>query len=166
MQGDDGRVPLRLTVNGTAHAVSIDPRQLLVEVIRDELRLTGTHIGCRTGDCGACTVRVDGRLTKSCLIVATAQQDADIVTIEGIAGDDAELHPVQQGFWDENGFQCGYCLPGMLFCALDLLERVPDPTPAEIRGALDGNLCRCTGYHDIVRSVQAAAARITTTIDG
>jgi carbon-monoxide dehydrogenase small subunit len=152
-------------VNGEPRQVEIDGRLLLVEAIRDALGLTGTHIGCLNGDCGACTVRIDGRVAKSCLLLAASQQDADITTIEGLSeGDD--LHPLQQAFWDEHGFQCGYCLPGMLFSALDLLDRVAEPTEGEIRAALDGGICRCTGYETIVRSVQAAIPRLRASSQG
>jgi len=150
---------LRLTVNGEALEVEIDGRSLLVEALRDAAGLKGTHIGCLTGDCGACTVELDGRVVKSCLLLAVQAEGADVVTIEGIARD-GELTPLQQAFWDEYGFQCGYCLPGMLFCAQELLDQNPDPTDQEIRDAIDGNLCRCTGYEFIVRAVRAAAERL------
>lgn len=150
---------IELEVNGRAYALDVDPRRLLVEVLRDELRLTGTHVGCLSGDCGACTVERDGAVVKSCMVLAVAADGSSITTIEGFAGDD-ELHPIQQAFWDEHGFQCGFCLPGMVFCARDLLRRTPDPTEAEIRTAINGNLCRCTGYEPIVRSIRAAAERV------
>jgi aerobic carbon-monoxide dehydrogenase small subunit len=150
-------VTVTAVVNGAEQRVEVDPRLLLVDLLRDGLGLTGTHVGCRTGDCGACTVLQDGRPVKSCLQLAASADGTTIRTIEGIA-DGGELTPLQQAFWDEYGFQCGYCLPGMLFAAAELLERVPDPSEAEIRHAIDGNLCRCTGYHGIVRAVRAAAA--------
>jgi aerobic carbon-monoxide dehydrogenase small subunit len=150
-------VGVRVVVNGTEQHVDADPRLLLVDLLRDELGLKGTHVGCRTGDCGACTVLQDGRPVKSCLQLAASADGTTVRTIEGIA-EDGELTPLQQAFWDEYGFQCGYCLPGMLFAAAELLERVPDPSEDEIRHAIDGNLCRCTGYHGIVRAVRAAAA--------
>ena len=150
---------LRVTVNGEEREAAIDGRMLLVEALRDALGLKGTHIGCLTGDCGACTVELDGRVVKSCLLLAVQAEGADVVTIEGIARD-GELTPLQQAFWDEYGFQCGYCLPGMLFCAQELLDQNPDPTDQEIRDAIDGNLCRCTGYEFIVRAVRAAAERL------
>lgn len=150
-------VLIALTVNGAAHQVECDPRVTLVDLLRDRLGLTGTHVGCRTGDCGACTVSQDGKIIKSCLELAVAASGTTIETIEGMASADG-LTPLQQAFWDEHGFQCGYCLPGMLFAAKDLLERNPAPTEAEIRHAIDGNLCRCTGYHGIVQSIAAAAA--------
>jgi carbon-monoxide dehydrogenase small subunit len=149
-------VKLRLTLNGMPRTAEVDPRSLLVEAIRDDFGLTGTHIGCLTGDCGACTTQMNGKIVKTCLELAAGAQDAEIVTIEGIA-DNGELTPLQQAFWDEYGFQCGYCLPGMLFSAGDLLARNPSPDEAEIREAINGNLCRCTGYHGIVRAIRAAA---------
>lgn len=150
---------INLTVNGQQRTVEADSRKLLVEVVREELALTGTHIGCATGDCGACTMKVDGRIAKTCLILAVQAQGAEITTVEGLASDDGELNPIQQAFWDEYGFQCGFCLPGQLFAAEDLLDREPDPSEREIRDALDGNLCRCTGYHFMVRAVATAAER-------
>jgi carbon-monoxide dehydrogenase small subunit len=150
------RVRLSLTVNGQARELEIDPRLTLVDLIRDELGLTGTHIGCRTGDCGACTVQCDGQIVKSCLMLALSADGCALRTIEGL-GRNGQLSAVQQAFWDEYGFQCGYCLPGMLFAAEDLLAANPDPSETEIRRAIDGNLCRCTGYHGIVRSIRAAA---------
>jgi aerobic carbon-monoxide dehydrogenase small subunit len=149
-------VELRLTVNGEQRAAEVDPRALLIEAIRDDFGLTGSHVGCLTGDCGACTMEVNGRIVKSCLELAVGAQDADVVTIEGIA-EDGQLTPLQEAFWSEYGFQCGYCLPGMLFAARDLLARNPAPTEHEIRYAINGNLCRCTGYHRIVRAIATAA---------
>lgn len=146
-----------VTVNGETSTVSVGTNKVLVDMIRDDLGLTGTKVGCRTGDCGACTVVLDGRVTKSCLRLAASVDRSEITTIEGLAGPGGELSPVQQAFWDEFGFQCGYCLAGMLFCATDLLEQNEDPDEAEIRHAIDGNLCRCTGYHGIVRAIKAAA---------
>lgn len=149
---------VRVTVNGQQHTVSVDVRKPLVDLLREDLDLTGTHVGCRSGDCGACTVKLNGEVVKSCLRLAASVDGAEITTIEGLAEEDGTLTAVQQSFWDEYGFQCGYCLPGMLFCSSELLERNPDPDEAQIRHAIDGNLCRCTGYHGIVRAVQAAAA--------
>lgn len=149
-------LPISVTVNGIQQELEVDPRLLLVDLLRDRLGLTGTHVGCRTGDCGACTCVRDGEVVKSCLELAVAADGTAIQTIEGIA-DDGELSPLQQAFWDEYGFQCGYCLPGMLFAAADLLAHNPDPSEAEIRHAVDGNLCRCTGYHGIVRAIRVAA---------
>lgn len=150
-------VRVELTVNGKRHAVDCDPRLTLVDLLRDELGLTGTHVGCRTGDCGACTVEQDGEIVKSCLELAASADGTTIETIEGMAPR-GELSPLQQAFWDEHGFQCGYCLPGMLYAAKDLLRENTTPTEAEIRHAIDGNLCRCTGYHHIVDAIAAAAA--------
>ena len=153
-------IHIELTINGERKAAEIDPRLLLVEAIRDTFGHKGTHIGCLTGDCGACTVEVDGEIEKSCLVLAASADGAEIRTIEGIAPGDGTLHPLQQAFWDEYGFQCGYCLPGMLFAALDLIESNPAPSEAEIRHAISGNYCRCTGYNNIVTSIQTAAQRI------
>ena len=149
-------VAITLTVNGQRHDVEVDPRMLLVDLVRDVLRLTGTHVGCRTGDCGACTVMRDGQIIKSCLSLAVSADGSVLRTIEGMASD-GKLTAVQQAFWDQYGFQCGYCLPGMLFAAEDLLRSNPHPSDSEIRHAIDGNLCRCTGYHGIVRAIQTAA---------
>jgi aerobic carbon-monoxide dehydrogenase small subunit len=148
-------VTVTITVNGERHEVAVDPRLALVDLIRDVVGLKGTNIGCRTGDCGACTVVLDGQVVKSCLSLAASADGSTIRTIEGIS-EDGELTALQQAFWDEYGFQCGYCLPGMLFAAEDLLRSTPDPSEDEIRHAIDGNLCRCTGYHGIVRAIKAA----------
>lgn len=147
---------MRLTVNGDEHEFDADPRTLLVHAIREQVGLTGTNVGCLTGDCGACTVVVDGRTTKSCSVLARSADGATVETIEGLATGD-ELHPVQQAFWDEFGFQCGFCLPGMLLTARELLESTPDPTDDEILRAINGNLCRCTGYNTIVAAIRRAA---------
>lgn len=146
-----------VTVNGEQETVDVDTNKVLVDMIREDLALTGTNVGCRTGDCGACTVLVDGDVVKSCLRLAASVDGSEVTTIEGIADKDGNLTPVQQAFWDEFGFQCGYCLSGMLMCSTKLLEENPKPCEAEIRHAIDGNLCRCTGYHGIVRAVKAAA---------
>jgi carbon-monoxide dehydrogenase small subunit len=150
---------IEIEVNGTPHQLDVDPRRLLVEVIREDLRLTGTHVGCMTGDCGACTVERDGEIIKSCLVLAVAADGSALTTIEGFSGDD-DLDPIQQAFWDEHGFQCGFCLPGMLFAARDLLAANPDPSDDEIRTAINGNLCRCTGYEPIVKSIRTAAEKL------
>jgi aerobic-type carbon monoxide dehydrogenase small subunit (CoxS/CutS family) len=150
-------VELTMTINGESRAVEIDPRMLLVDALRDAFGVTGPKIGCLTGDCGACTVSLDGRIAKSCLKLAVAAQDAEVRTLEGLAGD-GELTPLQQAFWDHNAFQCGYCLSGMLFAAEDLLARIPDPSEAEIRSAISGNLCRCTGYDAIVAAIRSVCA--------
>ncbi|MGI9658189.1 MAG: (2Fe-2S)-binding protein [Gaiellaceae bacterium] len=153
-------ITLNVSVNGEARTVEIDPRRLLVEAIREDLDLPGTHVGCLTGDCGACTVEVDGQIEKSCLRLAASAEGADITTIEGLA-ENGELSTIQQAFWDEYGFQCGFCLPGMLFAAKDLLAQNTNPTESEIRYAINGNLCRCTGYDTIVKSIAEAATRIS-----
>ena len=161
MPGDGHHQPvprrsISLTVNGVEHLVECEDRQLLVEVIRDGLHLKGTHIGCLNGDCGACTLLVDGRIVKSCLVLAASVDGAEITTVEGFAPP-GELHPIQKAFWEHDGFQCGFCLPGHLFAARDLLVSNPTPSDEEIRQALAGNLCRCTGYQKIVESVREAA---------
>jgi len=153
-------ITLNVSVNGEARTVEIDPRRLLVEAIREDLDLPGTHVGCLTGDCGACTVEVDGQIEKSCLRLAASAEGADITTIEGLA-ENGELSTIQQAFWDEYGFQCGFCLPGMLFAAKDLLAQNTNPSESEIRYAINGNLCRCTGYDTIVKSIAEAAARMS-----
>ena len=147
---------IQVTVNGVAHQSEVESRLLLVHYLRDALNLTGTHIGCETSLCGACTVMVDGLAVKSCTILAVQADGAKVTTIEGLA-QNGDLHPVQQGFWDKHGLQCGYCTPGMIVAAAQLLERNPDPTEEQIRHGLEGNLCRCTGYENIVRAVQRAA---------
>lgn len=155
------KVPVRVTINGQERAAEVDPRRLLVEAIREDFGLPGTHIGCLTGDCGACTCEVDGQITKTCMVLAVQADGSEITTIEGLAKGE-ELHPIQQAFWDEYGFQCGYCLPGMLFSAKDLLERNPSPSEDEIRYAINGTLCRCTGYDNIVKSIATAAKRLAS----
>jgi carbon-monoxide dehydrogenase small subunit len=146
-----------LTVNGTKYSTNdVEARQLLVYHLRDDLGLTGTHVGCDTSQCGACTIQIDGLAVKSCTVFAVQADGADIVTIEGMAKD-GELHPVQMGFWEEHGLQCGFCTPGMIMIAAQMLERNPNPTEAEIRHGLAGNICRCTGYHNIVKAIQWAA---------
>ena len=148
---------LTLTINGAPHTVEVEPRALLVEVLRDELNLTGTHIGCDTSQCGACTVLLDGQAVKSCTVFALQAEGSSITTIEGLGTAD-KLHPLQAAFWEKHGLQCGFCTPGMIMCAVDLLSRNPDPTEAEIRHAIEGNLCRCTGYQNIVAAIESAAA--------
>ena len=151
-------VPVSLTVNGKSVQQSVDPRTLLVQLIRETLQLTGTHMGCDTAQCGACTVHLNGRAVKSCSILAVQAQGADITTIEGLA-QDGELHPMQAAFRECHGLQCGFCTPGMVMSACQLLADNPKPSEAEIRAGLEGNICRCTGYHNIVRAVQQAAAQ-------
>ena len=147
-------IPLSLTVNGKAVTASVDPRMLLVQFIRDHLRLTGTHVGCDTAQCGACTVHMNGRAIKSCSMLALQVQGAEITTIEGLGGKDGELHPMQAAFRECHGLQCGFCTTGMVMSAVDLLKENPKASEDEIREALDGNICRCTGYHNIVKSIQ------------
>jgi carbon-monoxide dehydrogenase small subunit len=135
----------------------VEPRLLLVHALRDELGLTGTHVGCDTSNCGACTVHLDGRPVKSCTVLAVQADGAEITTIEGMAGSNGELHPIQEAFWNDHGLQCGDCTPGMIMAAAGLLAENPNPTEDEVRHALEGNLCRCTGYHNIVKAVLDAA---------
>src|SRR5439155_838071 len=149
---------VRLEVNGEQHELEVEPRLLLVHLLRDRLGLTGTHVGCDTSNCGACTVHVDGESVKSCTVLAVQADGAEVTTIEGMADGDV-LHPLQEAFWQEHGLQCGFCTPGMIMAAADLLQHNPDPSEDEIRAGLEGNLCRCTGYHNIVRAVRAAADR-------
>ena len=148
-----------MTVNGKAITGAVEPRTLLVHFIRENLSLTGTHVGCETSYCGACTVVVDGLSTKSCTMLAVQADGAEITTIEGLASD-GDLHPIQEGFWERHGLQCGYCTPGMIMSAVGLLDENPSPSEDEIRHRLEGNLCRCTGYHNIVKAVQYAAAKM------
>jgi carbon-monoxide dehydrogenase small subunit len=151
-------VTVRLAINAQEHELTLEPRTLLVHALRDGLGLTGTKIGCDTSQCGACTVLVDGKAVKSCTVLAVRLDGAEVTTIEGLAHD-GELHPLQAAFREEHGFQCGFCTPGMIMAAADLLARDPDPDEHAVRRALAGNLCRCTGYQSIVSSVRAAAAR-------
>jgi len=148
-----------LTVNGGAVTADVEPRTLLVHFLREHLSLTGTHVGCETSYCGACTVVVNGRSTKSCTMLAVQADGAEVTTIEGLASD-GELHPIQEGFWERHGLQCGYCTPGMIMSAVGLLDENPSPSESEIRHGLEGNLCRCTGYHNIVKAVEYAAAKM------
>jgi len=147
------------TLNGQDVDVFVEPRELLIHVLREQLQQTGSHIGCETSHCGACTVDIDGQSVKSCTVLAVQAQDADVLTVEGLASD-GELHPLQQAFMDEHGLQCGYCTPGMLVRGYRLLAENPDPTEDEIRSGMAGNLCRCTGYQNIIKSIQTAAAVI------
>lgn len=146
-----------LTVNGKAMSADVEPRTLLVHLIRDDLDLTGTNIGCDTSSCGACTVHVNGESVKSCTMFAVQAQGLEITTIEGMADDDGTLHPMQEAFRQCHGLQCGYCTPGMVMAATSLLKENPSPSEAEVREGLEGNLCRCTGYHNIVKSVMSAS---------
>ena len=169
-------VEIQLRVNGREHQSAVEPRLLLVHYLRDVLGLTGTHIGCETSICGACTILLDGKAVKSCTLLAVQASGAEITTIEGLAGNshkaagngigngtgagNGALHAVQEGFWEKHGLQCGYCTPGMILAAVDLLQRNKNPKEAEIRSALSGNLCRCTGYQHIVEAVQYAAKKM------
>jgi carbon-monoxide dehydrogenase small subunit len=150
---------LTLTINDQRREDEVEPRMLLVHYLRDVAGLTGTHVGCETSLCGACTVLVDGNAVKSCTVLAVQADGAKVTTVEGLARD-GQLHPVQEGFWEEHGLQCGYCTPGMIMASVDLLSRNPNPSEAEIRHALEGNLCRCTGYQHIVKAVQYAANKL------
>jgi carbon-monoxide dehydrogenase small subunit len=145
-----------LVVNGTAHTVDVEPRRMLVSVLREDLELTGTHVACDTTQCGACTVLVDGRAIKSCTMLAVQADGSAVTTIEGMTPATG-LHALQQGFWEKHGLQCGFCTPGMIMSAADLLSRNADPTEAEIRHAIEGNICRCTGYQNIVAAIREAA---------
>jgi len=148
---------LFLTINGKPVTATIEARTLLVDFLREQLKLTGTHTGCDTGQCGACTVHLDGQAVKACNLLALQAQGAKVVTIEGISPADGSLHPMQSAFRDHHGLQCGFCTPGMVMSAIDLVRTNPTPSETEVREALDGNLCRCTGYHNIVQSVLAGA---------
>ena len=150
--------PLALKVNGNAVSVQVEPRTLLVQLLRETLRLTGTHVGCDTGQCGACTVHLDGRAVKSCTLLAVQAAGCEITTIEGVAAPSGELHPMQAAFKEHHGLQCGFCTPGMVMNAIDLARSKADLSEAEVRGGLEGNLCRCTGYQNIVKAVLAGAA--------
>jgi carbon-monoxide dehydrogenase small subunit len=155
------RVAISVVVNGHTYRRSVEPRLLLSDFLRHELRLTGTHVGCEHGVCGACTVLVDGELARACLMLAVQADGAEITTVEGLAPDSSRLHPVQEAFWDTHALQCGFCTSGMLMTTVALLGESPKPTDEEIRAALSGNLCRCTGYQNIVRAVRLAAERLS-----
>jgi carbon-monoxide dehydrogenase small subunit len=155
-------VPVSVTVNGRKESRPVEPRLLLVHFLRDILGLTGTHVGCDTSNCGACTVLMNGESVKSCTVLAVQADGAEVTTIEGMASD-GELHPLQRAFWEHHGLQCGYCTPGMIMAAADLLQRNPHPSEEEVREGLAGNLCRCTGYHNIVKAVMAAAEQSEAT---
>jgi carbon-monoxide dehydrogenase small subunit len=152
---------LSVTINGNRREDDVDPRTLLVHYIRDVAGLTGTHVGCETSLCGACTIHLNGDAVKSCTILAVQAEGAQITTIEGL-GTEGGLHPLQEGFWEEHGLQCGYCTPGMIMASAELLKRTQNPSDAEIREALEGNLCRCTGYQHIINAIQHAAAKMRT----
>jgi len=151
---------INLTINGKAQSREVEPRMLLVHLLRDDIGLTGTHIGCETSICGACTVLLDGQSVKSCTLLAVQADGGNVTTIEGLAAN-GQLHPVQEGFWEQHGLQCGYCTPGMIISSCQLLDRNPNPSEHEIREGLEGNLCRCTGYQHIVDAVEYAAKKMT-----
>ena len=150
---------ISLTINGETHSAQVPTRMSLVDFLRDELGLTGTHVGCDTTQCGACTVRMNEQAVKSCTVFAVQADGANITTVEGLAGGEA-LHPIQEAFREHHGLQCGFCTPGMMMAASQLLDRYPEPTLEQIKHQLDGNICRCTGYHNIIKAVQSAAERI------
>ena len=152
-------VPVRLNVNGVEHHLEVEPRLLLVHAIRDHLGLTGTHVGCDTSNCGACTIHMDGKSVKSCTVLTVQAQDAEVLTIEGLANGGV-LHALQEGFMQEHGLQCGFCTPGMITRAYRLLQENPNPTDTEVRYWIAGNLCRCTGYQNIVKAIQYAARKL------
>jgi aerobic carbon-monoxide dehydrogenase small subunit len=154
-------VNVRLNVNGVEHSLDVEPRLLLVHALRDQLGLTGTHVGCDTSNCGACTIHMNGEAVKSCTVLAVQAEDAELTTIEGLGTED-NLHPMQEAFWNNHGLQCGYCTPGMIMASSALLTENPNPTEDEVRHALEGNLCRCTGYHNIVKSVLDAAGQTSS----
>ena len=156
-------VPVRLNVNGVEHQLDVEPRLLLVHALRDNLGLTGTHVGCDTSNCGACTVHLDGKAVKSCTLLAVQADGAQVTTIEGM-GTEEQLHPLQEAFWNDHGLQCGYCTPGMIMASAAFLAENPNPSEQEVRHALEGNLCRCTGYHNIVKAVMDAAKSKGATI--
>ena len=153
------KIPIHVAINGQAHQAEVDPRLLLVHFIREEVGLTGTKIGCDTSQCGACVVMMNGSTVKSCTCLAVQADGADITTIEGLATN-GDLHPIQEAFWDNHGLQCGYCTPGMIMTSVELLQRNPHPTAEQVRAGLEGNLCRCTGYQNIVKAVLAAAEKM------
>jgi carbon-monoxide dehydrogenase small subunit len=150
---------ITVTVNGQQHQSEVEPRMLLVHYLRETLDLTGTHIGCDTSQCGACTVLLDGQSVKACTVLAVQADGSEVTTIEGLAPE-GSLHPIQEGFWEKHGLQCGFCTPGMIMASYNLLKNNPNPTEAEIRKGLEGNICRCTGYQNIVRAVQSAAEQM------
>ena len=152
---------ISITVNGTTHTSDVEPRLLLVEYLRDVLNLTGTHVGCDTSNCGACTVSLNGSAVKSCTVFAVQADGGEVTTVEGLASD-GDLHPIQEGFWEMHGLQCGFCTPGMIMSSFELLQKNPNPSEAEIRHGIAGNFCRCTGYHNIVKAVQYAADKMSS----
>jgi aerobic carbon-monoxide dehydrogenase small subunit len=151
---------ITININGAQRSAEVEPRLLLVHFLRENAGLTGTHIGCETSLCGACTVLMDGRAVKSCTVLAVQADSRNVTTVEGLATGD-QLHPLQNGFWEEHGLQCGFCTPGVIMCSHDLLDRQPNPSDSDIREALNGNLCRCTGYQNIVAAVKNASRRMS-----
>jgi len=158
-----GKIPIRVTVNGEEHEALVEPRRLLADFLREDLGLTGTHLGCEHGVCGACTVLLDGQTIRSCLLFAVQASGHQVLTVEALAAPDGTLHPIQHAFWTEHGLQCGFCTPGFLMTSYELLQSNPSPSDDEIRAAISGNLCRCTGYQNIVRAVRAAAQAMADT---
>jgi carbon-monoxide dehydrogenase small subunit len=153
---------ISITVNGTTHTSEVETRLLLVEYLRDVLNLTGTHVGCDTSNCGACTVSLNGSAVKSCTLFAVQADGGEVTTVEGLAAANGDLHPIQEGFWEMHGLQCGFCTPGMIMSSYELLQNNPNPSEAEIRHGIAGNFCRCTGYHNIVKAVQYAADKMSS----
>jgi carbon-monoxide dehydrogenase small subunit len=153
---------ISLVVNGERQEAEVEPRRMLVQVLREDLNLTGTHVGCDTSQCGACTVHVDGLAVKSCTMLAVQADGSSVTTIEGLTPADDTLHPLQTAFWEQHGLQCGFCTPGMIMAAAELIDHNPDPTDDEIRHAIEGNICRCTGYQNIVAAIREAAATMRT----
>lgn len=153
---------ISVTVNGTTNTSEVETRLLLVEYLRDVLNLTGTHVGCDTSNCGACTVILNGAAVKSCTVFAVQADGGEVMTVEGLASKNGDLHPIQEGFWEMHGLQCGFCTPGMIMSSYDLLQKNPNPSEAEIRHGIAGNFCRCTGYHNIVKAVQYAADKMSS----
>ena len=158
------RMNISVNVSGQDQKAEVEPRLLLVHFLREKLNLTGTHIGCDTSNCGACTVLLDGRAVKSCTVFAVQANDRKVTTVEGLA-QGAKLHPIQEGFWEKHGLQCGFCTPGMMLASVELLQKNPDPTEEEIRRGISGNLCRCTGYVKIVEAVQYAAEKMRQKVE-
>jgi carbon-monoxide dehydrogenase small subunit len=154
-------IPVKLNVNGNAVTTDVEPRTLLVELLREHLQLTGTHVGCDTAQCGACTVLVDGKAVKSCNVLVAQIPGAQVTTIEGLAASDDKLHPMQAAFREYHGLQCGFCTPGMIMSAIELAGKYANPSEADIRAELEGNLCRCTGYHNIVKAIKAGLAAMS-----
>ena len=153
-------ITITVEVNGESHTNDVEPRILLTSYLREELNLTGTHVGCDTSNCGACTIILDGKAVKSCTVLAVRADGAKVLTIEGLAKKNGDLHPLQDAFWEKHGLQCGFCTPGMIMSAYELLGNNPNPTEEDIREGMSGNLCRCTGYHNIVKAIEYAAEKM------